>query len=118
MQHHVGFMVFEVGIHSLLFNRHKSQDYSLSLIFTDIQSGPDLDNVSQVAVSSQLQALPLSPGFNGHEPLMESSSPVVGAQAWNVGLQAHQLIEEPGTDKMEELGEELYSEGGVDPAAT
>lgn len=73
--------------------------------------------MSEVAVSSQLQALPLRPGFDGHEPLAESSSPVVGAQARSVGLWAHQLVEEPGTDKMEELGEELDSEGRVDPTA-
>lgn len=73
--------------------------------------------MAEVAVSSQLQALPLCPGFDGHEPLAESSSPVVGAQAWGVGLSAHELVEEPGTDEMEELGEELDGEGGVDPTA-
>lgn len=41
----------------------------------------DLDYVSEVAVSSQLQALPLCPGLDGHQPVPERGSPVVGAQA-------------------------------------
>lgn len=78
---------------------------------------PDLDNVPEVAVSSQLQALPLRPGLDSHEPLPESRSPVVGAQAETVGLRAHQPVEEPGADEVEELREELDSEGRVDPTA-
>lgn len=70
-----------------------------------------------MAVSSQLQALPLRPAFDGREPLAERCSPVVGAQA-SSGLRAHELVEEPGADEMEELGEELDGEGGVDPAAS
>ncbi len=82
-----------------------------------VQGGTDLDNVSEVTVRSQLQALPLRPGFDGREPLAESSSPVVGAQAWSVRLWAHQLVEEPGTDEVEELGEELDGERRIDPTA-
>lgn len=44
-------------------------------------SRPDLDYVSEVAVSSQLQALPLRPGLDGQQPVPERGSPVVGAQA-------------------------------------
>lgn len=76
----------------------------------------DLDDASEVAVSSQLQALPLRPGLDGREPLAESSSPGVGAQAPSAGLKAHQLVEQPSADEMEELREELYGEGGVNPA--
>lgn len=72
--------------------------------------------MSEVTVSSHLQPLPLRPGFDAHDPLSESGSPVMGAQARS-GLWAHQLIEKPGTDEMEELGEQLDSEGGVDPTA-
>lgn len=70
-----------------------------------------------MAVGRQLQALPLCPGFNGHEPLAESGPPVVGSQTLRVGLGAHQLVEEPGADEVEELGEELDREGRVDPTA-
>lgn len=66
-----------------------------------------------MAVSSQLQPLPLRPGLDGAQPLAESCSPVVGAQAWDVGLWAREMVEEPGADEMEELGEELNGEGGV-----
>ncbi|TNN78221.1 hypothetical protein EYF80_011461 [Liparis tanakae] len=70
--------------------------------------GTDLYDVSEVAVGSQLQALPLRPGFDGREPLAESSSPVVGAQAAaSAGLRAREPVEEPDADEMEELGEEL-----------
>ena len=78
---------------------------------------PDLDNVAEVAVSSQLQALPLRPALDRHEPLPESRSPVVGAQAGTAGIRGHQLVEEPGADEVEELREELDREGGVDPTA-
>lgn len=81
------------------------------------QAGTDLNNVPEVAVGSQLQALPLRPAFDGHEPLAESGAPVVGAQAGSVGPGARQLVEEPGADEVEELGEELDGEGGVDPTA-
>lgn len=82
-----------------------------------MQGGTDLDDVSEVAVSSQLQPLPLRPGFDGGQPLAQSCPPVVGAQAWNVGLWAHELVKEPGTDEVEELREELDGEGRVDPTA-
>lgn len=83
-----------------------------------MQGATDLDNVSQVAVGSQLQALPLRPGLDGSQPLSESGPPVVRAQARSVGLGAHELVEEPGADEVEELGEELDGEGRVDPTAT
>lgn len=87
-------------------------------IFSHVEhGGTDLDDVSQVAVGSQLQALPLCPRFDGGQPLAESCSPVVGAQTWTVGLWTHELVKEPGTDEMEELGEELDGEGRVDPTA-
>ena len=90
----------------------------LSPVFRqEVQVGTDLDDVSEVAVSGQLQALPLRPGLDPGQPLAESCSPVVGAQAWSAGRGAHELVEEPGTDEMEELGEELDGEGGVDPTA-
>lgn len=66
-----------------------------------------LDDVAQVAVSCQLQALSLCPGFDGCEPLTESSSPVVGVQAWGAGFRAHELIEKPDADVVKELREEL-----------
>lgn len=70
-----------------------------------------------MAVGSQLQALPLRPGPDGGEPLAESGSPGAGAQAPSAGLKAHQPVEQPSADEMEELREELYGEGGVNPAA-
>lgn len=73
-----------------------------------------LDDVAQVAVSCQLQALSLCPGFDGGEPLTESGSPVVGAQTWGAGFRAHELIEKPDADVVEELREELDGEGRVD----
>jgi len=83
-----------------------------------VQGGTDLCDVSEVAVGRQLQALPLRPGFDGREPLAESSSPVVGAQAAvSAGLRAREPVEEPDADEMEELGEELDGQGGVDPTA-
>lgn len=91
----------------------KAQSYFLTYFL----AGTDLDNASEVAVSSQLQTLPLRPGFDGHEPLAQGGSPVVGAKARSVGLWDHQPVEEPGADEVEELGEELDGEGRVDPAA-
>lgn len=70
-----------------------------------------------MALGGQLQALPLRPGLHGSEPPTQSSSPVVGAQARSAGLRVHQLVEEPSAGEMKELGEELYGEGGVRPAA-
>lgn len=67
-------------------------------------------------MGGQLQALPLRPDLDGHQPAPERGSPVVGAQARRAGLRLHQLVENPSADKMEELREELYGEGGVDPA--
>lgn len=42
----------------------------------------------------------------------------MAAQAASVGLWARELVEEPDTDEMEELGEKLDSESGIDPTAT
>lgn len=85
--------------------------------FYVVPAGTDLDNAPEVAVSRQLQPLPLRPGFDGHEPLAQGGSPVVGAKAWRVSLWDHQPVEEPGTDEVKELREELDGEGRVDPAA-
>lgn len=60
----------------------------------------DLDDVSKVAVGSQLQALPLRPVLDGREPLAQRGAPVVAAQAAAVGLRAHQLVEEPCAGKV------------------
>ena len=73
--------------------------------------------MAQVAVRRQLEALPLCPALDGAEPLTEGRAPVVGAQPQGPGLGAHQLVEEPGAGVVEELGEELDGEGGVDLAA-
>lgn len=81
------------------------------------QIASDLYDVSQVAISSQLQTLPLSPGLDGGEPLSKRRTPVVGPQARSAGLSAHELVKEPGADEMEKLREELDGEGGVDAAA-
>lgn len=70
-----------------------------------------------MAVSRQLQSLPLCPVLNATEPLAESGSPVVRAQAQGDGLGAHQIIEEPRANEVEELGEELDGESRVDPTA-
>lgn len=61
----------------------------------------DLDDVSKVAFRSQLQALPLCPVLDGHEPLAQCGTPVVAAQAAAVGLQAHQVVEKTCTGKVE-----------------
>lgn len=87
-----------------------------SFVISETLRDGDLDYVSEVAVSSQLQALPLRPGLDGHQPVPERGPPVGGAQARRAGLRLHQLVEDPSADKMEELREELYGEGGVDPA--
>lgn len=100
-------------------NKHQqlvADNMHLQMFVTRRRCGPDLDYASKVAVSRQLQALPLRPGLDGGEPLTESDSPVVGAQARSAGLRVHQLVEKPSADKMEELREELYGEGGVNPA--
>lgn len=91
-----------------------------SLVLLTVQickRAADLDDVSKVAVCSQLQALPLRPALDGCEPLAQRGTPVVAAQATAVGLRAHEPVEEPGAGEVEELGEELDGEGGVDPAA-
>lgn len=70
-----------------------------------------------MAVSSQLQALPLRPALDGAQPLTQSGPPVVRAQAGGPKLWDHQLVKEPAADEVEELREELDGEGGVSPAA-
>lgn len=76
----------------------------------------DLRYVSQMAVGSQLQALPLRPGLDGGQPLTQCGPPVVRAQARRAGFWCHELIKQPSADEVEELREELDGEGRVDVA--
>lgn len=74
-----------------------------------------LHDPAEVAVGRQLQALLLRPGLHVPELLADDGAPVVGAQPRRgVG---HQPVEEPHVDEVEELGEELDGQRGVDPAA-
>ena len=83
----------------------------------DHTAGPThLHDPAQVAVSRQLQALLLGPGLHVPELLAKDGAPVVGAEA-RLGV-GHQAVEQPHVDEVEELGEELDSQRGVDPAAT
>lgn len=77
-----------------------------------------LYNVSQVAVRSQLQPLPLSPGLDGGQSLSEHRTPIMRPQTCSASVRSHEAVEEPGADEVEELREELYGEGRVDPTAT
>lgn len=74
-----------------------------------------MDNPTEVAVSSELQALFLCPGLNVTELLTEDRPPVVAAQARL--FVRHQLVEEPHVDEMEELREELNGQSSIDPTA-
>lgn len=74
-----------------------------------------LHDPAEVAVGRQLQPLLLRPGFHAAQLLADDGPPVVRAEA---GLGAgDQPVEQPHVDEVEELGEELDGEGGVDPAA-
>ena len=75
-----------------------------------------LHDPAQVAVSRQLQALLLGPGLHVPELLAEDGAPVVGAKP-RLGV-GHQPVEQPHVDKVEELGEELDGQRGIDPATT
>lgn len=80
-------------------------------------AGPThLHDPAQVAVSRQLQALLLGPGLHVPELLAEDGTPVVGAEP-RLGV-GHQPVEQPHVDEVEELGEELDGQRGIDPAAT
>lgn len=68
---------------------------------------------AEVAVSSELQTLLLSPGLDVAQLLPEDGAPVVTAQP-RAGI-CHQLVEQPHVDEVEELREELDGESGVDP---
>ena len=50
------------------------------------------------------------------ELLAEDGTPVVGAEP-RLGV-GHQPVEQPHVDEVEELGEELDGQRGIDPAAT
>lgn len=70
---------------------------------------------AEVTVGGQLQALLFCPGFHVSQLLADDRPPVVRAQSW-LGV-GHQPVEEPHVDEVEELGEELDGQGGVDSAA-
>lgn len=71
---------------------------------------------AEVAVSSKLQTLFLSPGLDVAELLPEDGPPVVTTQPRL--CVRHQLVEQPHVDEVEELREELDGQSGVDSTPT
>ena len=54
------------------------------------------------------------PDLHLGEPPFQSQAPLVGAEVHPVAL--HDRVERPHVDEVKKLGEELDSEGGIDPA--
>lgn len=71
---------------------------------------------AEVTISGQLQALLLRPRFHMSQLLADDGPPVVRAQS-RLGV-GDQSVEQPHVDEVEELGEELDGQGGIDPAAS
>lgn len=71
---------------------------------------------AEVTIGGQLQALLLCPCFHMSQLLADDGPPVVRAQS-RLGV-GDQSVEQPHVDEVEELGEELDGQGGIDPAAS
>ena len=70
-----------------------------------------LKDPSEVTVGSELEPLTLCPHLDSPQAHQQSAAPVACAQL-RLGLD--QPVEEPLVDVVEELGEKLDGEGGID----